>query len=573
MAALTRFIEPLLDALPAWTRHPVAVTAGAALTLVAAAFLYLLVRARSSKFANLNGPAPANWLWGNMLQVIHGQPGEYNTIWFKEFGATVQVTALLGRKQIATGDLQAIGYILQHSYSFTKPASSNRILESVLGNGLLSSEGHKHRAQRRVLQPAFSPNHTKNLLPPFWAKSYELQEVWNRMVETGGDWDGPDPPSYTPPVPEDVVPGACKIDVLNTLNKLSLDILGLAGMNVELGALSNTGSELSDAYRDMANATHHMSALMIAEAWFPILKKIIPSKRRDIVEKNMRISAAHGMKLLQQKKLAIAKEREAGLKQDDDLAGEKDLLSLLIRANTEPDLREDQKLTDEEVLNQMTTFMFAGHETTSGTLSWCLEKLAYHPDIQEKLYAELAAVPDPEPTFDELMALPYLDKVVREIMRTDNPVIGTMRTPIEDVTLPLGSPVRGRDGKMLDSVTVPAGTEIFLSVLAVNTSEAVWGPDAKQFNPDRFDNPALQKVPGVFGNLLSFLGGARHCIGYRFAVLEIKAALFVMIRGFTFEPLPSRPKMEREWMIVQRPVVVGEKKLGPQMPLLVRKRE
>lgn len=274
-SALTSIIEPLLDVLPAWTRHPVAVTAGTLLTLVAAVFLYVLLKTRSWKFSNLNGPPSDNILWGNMLQIIHGQPGEYNDRWFKKYGPTVRVTALLGRKQIATGDIQAIGYILQHSYSFTKPASSSRILDSVLGKGLLSSEGHKHRAQRRVLQPAFSPNHTKNLLPPFWAKSYEMQGVWNRMIETGGDWEGSDPPSYTPPLPEDIVPGACKIDVLNTLNKLSLDILGLAGMNVELGALSNTGSELSDAYRDMANATHHMTPLMIAEAWFPILKKII----------------------------------------------------------------------------------------------------------------------------------------------------------------------------------------------------------------------------------------------------------------------------------------------------------
>lgn len=84
--------------------------------------------------------------------------------------------------------------------------------------------------------------------------------------------------------------------------------------------------------------------------------------------------------------------------------------------------------------------------------------------------------------------------------------------------------------------------------MSVNTSTAIWGPDAAEFNPDRFDNlPAESNtVPGVWGNLMTFLGGTRNCIGYRFALGEIRAFLFVLLRSFTFEELPSKPEFERK---------------------------
>ena len=85
--------------------------------------------------------------------------------------------------------------------------------------------------------------------------------------------------------------------------------------------------------------------------------------------------------------------------------------------------------------------------------------------------------------------------------------------------------------------------------MPVNTSVERWGPDAAEFNPDRFLSPppeSSKEVPGVWGNLLTFLGGTRSCIGYRFALAEIKVILFVLIRNFDFEELGSKPKIEKK---------------------------
>lgn len=106
----------------------------------------------------------------------------------------------------------------------------------------------------------------------------------------------------------------------------------------------------------------------------------------------------------------------------------------------------------------------------------------------------------------------------------------------------------------------------------VNRATEIWGPDANEFNPDRFDVNGIPtaNVPGVYGNLLSFLGGARNCIGYRLALAEIKVILFVLVRSFKFEELRSKPTIEAKSSIVMRPRIVGEEEAGLQMPLLVR---
>lgn len=167
--------------------------------------------------------------------------------------------------------------------------------------------------------------------------------------------------------------------------------------------------------------------------------------------------------------------------------------------------------------------------------------------------------------------MPYLGAVVHEGLRLLSPVSGTIREAAEDVIVPLGAPVKGRDGQMMDHVKLSKGTQLFLrtsfipplvltdvsAISVVNTSETIWGPDAKSFNPSRHLSEAeggstdklraeQNAVSGTWGNLLTFLGGTRNCIGYRFAVVEIKVILFVLMRGLEFEELASKPKIEKK---------------------------
>jgi cytochrome P450 len=133
-----------------------------------------------------------------------------------------------------------------------------------------------------------------------------------------------------------------------------------------------------------------------------------------------------------------------------------------MRANVAPDLRPDQRLTDPEVIAQITTFMLAGNETSSTALTWLLFRLAQNPDVQKRLRDECLSIDDPRPPLATVEALPYLDKCLHEILRFDGPVPGTIRQAMVDAVIPLSKPIKGVDGTLLETVHVPKGQEIFI---------------------------------------------------------------------------------------------------------------
>ena len=96
--------------------------------------------------------------------------------------------------------------------------------------------------------------------------------------------------------------------------------------------------------------------------------------------------------------------------------------------------------------------MVVGHETTSTATTWALFALTQSPQVQDKLRKELLAVGTDNPTMDELNALPYLDAVVRESLRVHPPLASILRVATEDDILPLGEPVKDKNGNILDAI-------------------------------------------------------------------------------------------------------------------------
>lgn len=217
-------------------------------------------------------------------------------------------------------------------------------------------------------------------------------------------------------------------------------------------------------------------------------------------------------------------------------------------------------MTDTELMGQLTTFILAGHETTATALTWALWKLAERPLIQQKLRDEIRVAKELVKTdgldeigSEDLASLEYLDAFVvsivlilifkvisfsltfptlqREILRLESPVANTLRAAGKDDSIPLGSPLKLKDGTSITSIPVKKGQNIFLSIVAVNTSQTVFGEDALEFKPERWINNNFgEKGPavGVWSHQLTFLAGPRACIGYKFALLELKALVLLL---------------------------------------------
>lgn len=218
-------------------------------------------------------------------------------------------------------------------------------------------------------------------------------------------------------------------------------------------------------------------------------------------------------------------------------------------------------------------YIIIGHETTGTLLTWLLHHISKPENIhiQDKLRAEIEDVfgGRDELDYDSLMAMPYLDMVIKEILRFQSPVTSTVRTSNKDDIVPLSKPYPTRDGKgTFESVLVRKGQDIVIPVQVVNKLEAYWGPTAAEFDPERWrDVPTAAKATGMPMQMLSFLEGPRGCIGVRFAMAESKALLCTLLRTLKFETVGW--EIEPKQGIVIQPRVVGQEDLGIQMPIRV----
>jgi len=268
-----------------------------------------------------------------------------------------------------------------------------------------------------------------------------------------------------------------------------------------------------------------------------------------------------GNKLVREKKAAVLAGQETV---DKKAFKGRDLLSVLIKANMATDIQDSEKMTDEEVMGQISTMLLAGHETTSTSLTWLLYDLAKPENhhIQAKLREELLLVTADEPTMEELGALPYLDAVVRENLRKNTVVDSSIRCAAEDTVIPVSQPYVDRNGVERHEIHIAKGDVILIPIICVNRDKDIWGEDAAEFNPDRWltpgSHPRSAEIPGVFSGLMTFLGGPRACIGYRMAILEIKVVLFAVIRSVQFDLPDPALVIERKSSIVTRPVIKQE---------------
>ncbi|KAF8640319.1 hypothetical protein AX16_010214 [Volvariella volvacea WC 439] len=212
-------------------------------------------------------------------------------------------------------------------------------------------------------------------------------------------------------------------------------------------------------------------------------------------------------------------------------------------------------------------------DTTSTAISRVLYILACHQEAQEKLRKELReckAEIGGQLSYNELDSLPYLDAVCRETLRLYPPVSTLSRTTRKDVILPFSNPIRGVDGREMTEVLVPKDTNVIISIIGANRNPAMWGPDAEEWKPERWmsalpEEVAKAHMPGVYSHLMTFLGGSRACIGFKFAQLELKAVLSVIVDKFNVE-LSDK---EIQWAMasITAPYVVGDNSGKPKLPL------
>lgn len=568
------------------------------LTLVIATVLYIGLKEATrgpSVWANLPGPKRTSWALGYKSDKakkfgvkdpnaedrepiigddgadITDTPGVPNARLYDEYGTDhIVLPRPIGGELLITRDAATMNHVLNDTYNYARSSAGTKATKMIIGNGVVAVFGDEHKKQRKMLSPAFSVDSLKGLMPIFTHATNQMMDRFEKDTSLEKRW------------------GADVKDSVKWFGRVTLDIIGRAGFDYDFGAVEQgpNGLAVRSSFHAAMTSTMNVNALDAIVGAFmffvvPSLLYILPltdnvRKLREMRSELIKVS----QKIVQAKAKQIRKELEAGVDAKETFAGKKDILHLLMRANMSPDIREDDRLSDDVLAGQIVTFIFAGHETTATTMSWCTYFLALQPEYQKTLRNNIAkalkalgkdAEAIEELTWADLNSeeMQPLDLAIQETLRLRPPVVTTFRYSQKDDQLPVTHPFKTKDGRTLSSIPVTAGKEIGISVTGNNLDEKYFGPEPHLFKPERWENlpelHAKSKLPSPYGSFV-FNGGPKVCIGNKFAMTEMKIILIRVLAKYRIERVEGLKYKSIE-AVVQRPAVIGFEKEGSQLPL------
>ncbi|KAI0659728.1 cytochrome P450 [Cubamyces menziesii] len=493
-------------------------------------FLWKLFRGLFVKtdLDRIPGPPSPSFLYGNLKELYSRQGWAFHRGLGEEYGPVVRLRGKFGQNILYTFDPKAMHHIaVKDQDVFQEARWFTRMLYHLFGPGLLATLGDHHRKQRKMLNPVFSINHMRHMTPLFYEVCHKLRTAIEARVHNG----------------------PAEVDMVGWMGRTALELMGQAGLGYSFDPLTaDSADEFGEALKALMPTLAQARGL---HQYLPLYEAIVPAGwRRAVAEYIPSATLKRMMHLrdtVRQRSIDIYEEKKAALLKGDEAikmqVGEgKDLMSILLKANMEAS--EEDKLPEEELIGQMSTLTFAAMDTTSNALSLTLWRLAQNPDAQDKARQEILEAQEAcgggDIGYDDLVALPYLDAVCRETLRLHVPAPFRFRETQQDIVLPLSEPIRGVDGKLMHQIHVPKDTSVFVGISASNTNKALWGEDAYEWKPERWLQPLPEtvmdaKIPGVYANLMTFWGGGRACIGFKFSQLEMKVVLAVLLSSFKFE--------------------------------------
>jgi cytochrome P450 len=384
--------------------------------------------------------------------------------------------------------------LLEHADAFGRSGLQQRAFRPLAGEGLLVAEGAEWRRQRRAAAPAFRHEALLRMVPAFAAAA---EASVTRLRRASGP-----------------------VDVEPEMRRATLQVV----MDTLLASYDGAAPEVV-AHTLFGDVVVRPTALdlMGAPAWIPAPGRA--RYRRRLLD------------LRKQAEEAVRRRRSTDLDSGD-------LLGAMLAAR---DPETGAGLTDRQLVDNILTFIGAGHETTAVTLTWALYLIANTPEVQARLLAEAREVFGDGPvTAEGLSRLRFHEQVLDETMRLFTPGPFILRTATRDVDL--------------GPVQVRAGTEIFCNLYILHRSPRFWD-EPGAFDPDRF-SPERSVGRHRFA-FIPFGAGPRVCIGARFAIMEVKTFLATYLRAFALRPASAVQPLPRFRLTT-----------GPDggMPLLMRPR-
>ncbi|KAK7044529.1 cytochrome P450 [Favolaschia claudopus] len=471
-----------------------------------------------SPLRNVPGPSRGNPLLGHYLTIVQEESCIPHRRWAKAYGPVVRMMGVMGKERLFFLSPEALQHMMVKDWiEYPRPDFMRDVLGLVAGHGLLTTTGDEHKKLRKAMNPAFSVTNLMAQTDMYYEPIDGLIDIMISQLKT------------------EAIPEAGKVfPVYEWMGKVTLDIICDTAFGYKTDCLHNPHNELAVAFEQLLQLQSGPNlAKLVAVLSIPGTAQLTRSawmyRNRWLVGKLPLISNLEKLVSSMYHIRAISREMLRSKTADlsvspDDTTTKKDIMSLLVRAR-KADLDADptaDAMSDTAMVDQVLTFLAAGHETTATGLSWTLWLLANDSESQQRLREEVTPIyeTNSHPDYRTIKSLTWLDCVVNESLRVMPPVPLTLRM----ATKP----------DLVDGVLVPAGTVITIPIRVINTWKEVWGDDAEEFQPARWLN--LPEAYNPVFSQFSFIAGPHGCIGKTMAISEMKAVLIALIANFEFAP-------------------------------------
>ncbi len=423
---------------------------------------------------------PGKFILGNLPDVMGATPILDLMEMAREYGPIYQLTIPRRPSLTVVSGFRLVDELCDDSRFDKAIGNAIEIARETVGDGLFTSytQEPNWRKAHSILLPYFSMRAMQDYLPKMVEIAEQLMGKWERL--------NPDE----------------EIDVAADMTRLTLDTIGLCGFDYRFNSF----------YRDTLHPFVEAMMDNIEENQERLRR--LPLQDRLMIRKQRQREA--NREFMYEMIDRLIKDRE---EQGEHAADKKDLLGFML---TGVDKQTGEKLDDTNIRYQCITFLFAGHETTSGLLSFVLYFLLKHPTVLAKAYEEVDRVlgtdPTISPTYAQVHQLQYISQILKETLRLWPTAPGFSRHCYADETVIGGKYKISKDQQL--TVLTPI----------LHRDPSVWGEDAEQFNPDHFKPETELALPA--NAYKPFGTGQRACIGRTFAMQEATLVLGMILQRF-----------------------------------------
>jgi cytochrome P450 len=372
--------------------------------------------------------------------------------------------------------------VLGRTDGLTERCQIHQEVRNVAGDNLFVLPNKSWFPRRRALQPVFTKHNVDGFGRHMTQAAQEVADRWRVGLD---------------------------VDLDNECRRLAMRSLGCAILGVDVNEF---GHEIAqNMHVASAYATDRALRPVRAPRWLPT-----PGRRR----------AHRAVATMRQVTMGILQACRA------DPTRDAPLVRALIAAI---DPETGGPLSDDNICNELLIFMLSGHDTTSTMLTYALWELGHHPDMQNRVAAEVAQIGDRELTPDDVTRLPYTAQVLKESLRLCPPAAGVGRLALRDFAV--------------DGYRVEAGSIVAVGISAVHRDPDLW-EHPLVFDPDRFSPENAKNLDRW--QFIPFAAGPRSCIGEHFAMLVTTLALATIVRSVRIRSMDNDFPLESPYTTVAK---------------------